>query len=724
MKQSVETMTETSSPLIKGLNPTQKEAVLTTEGPLLVLAGAGTGKTRVLTSRLAQILYEKKAWPSEILAVTFTNKAALEMKTRIGAMITQNISSMWVGTFHSIGVRILRRHPELVGLSPNFTIIDTDDQQRIIKQLLQAEGIDDKKQTAKIFVHIINSWKDQALTPEKITEQHLKWDKSRQALAIYKLYQERLKIVNAADFGDLLLHCITILTKNPDVLAQYHERFKYILVDEYQDTNIAQYLFLRLLAQGTGNICCVGDDDQSIYGWRGAEIGNILKFEKDFPGAKIIRLEQNYRSTPAILGAASALIANNASRLGKTLWTELDVGEPVCIKGLFDGKDEAIWIADQIENLQHTGLPLSNMAILVRAGYQSREFEEVFLNRAIPYKIIGGLRFYERMEIRDALAYLRLVVQPQDDLAFERIINLPKRGIGQASMQKMHEVARSKKISLVQAVEYMIDMQDFKGKTRLTLKSFLNDLVRWNQSLTQMNHEDLTKLVLDESGYTAMWKADKSPDAAGRLENLKELVQAIAQFPNLPSFLEHVSLVMENSTLAALEDSVSIMTMHGSKGLEFHTVFLAGWEEGIFPSQKSLEEGDKSTLEEERRLAYVALTRAKKQAYITFAASRRVHGQWQNNLPSRFIKELPSEHICFLESSFIRQQQPSFNTHRPVPSFTIEHTSSLHDFKVGERIFHIKFGYGHIKEVIEDRLSIHFEHAGLKTVLFSFVRRP
>ncbi|MEI8320410.1 MAG: UvrD-helicase domain-containing protein [Alphaproteobacteria bacterium] len=711
------------SPFVENLNPAQQEAILNVDGPLLVLAGAGTGKTRVLTSRLAQILYEQKAWPSEILAVTFTNKAALEMKTRIASLISQNITSMWIGTFHAIGVRILRRHAELVGLTSGFTIINPDDQERIVKQLLQVENMDDKKQTARLFVHIINGWKDKALTPDKITEQYLGWDQSRKALKIYRLYQERLKIVNAADFGDLLLHCLTIFSKHPDVLKEYLGRFKYILVDEYQDTNITQYLFLRLLAQGTGNICCVGDDDQSIYGWRGAEIGNILKFEKDFPGAKTIRLEQNYRSTPAILGAASGLIAHNKSRLGKTLWTEKDAGEPVYIKGLFDGKEEAQWVADQIEHYQRKGISLSHMAILMRAGYQTREFEEVFLTRAIPYKIIGGLRFYERMEIRDALAYLRVIVQPNDDLAFERIINVPKRGIGESTVQKMYEVGRSKGIPLTEAAHIMIEEQEIKGKTRLTLKSFLDNLERWRQLIPQQNHEDLVKTVLDESGYTAMWKSDKSIDATGRLDNLKELVRAVGQFSDLYTFLEHVSLVMENTTTAALEDSVTLMTIHASKGLEFDTVFLAGWEEGIFPSQKSLEEGE--GIEEERRLAYVALTRAKRQAYITFASSRRLHGQWQNNLPSRFIKELPPEHICFLESSFV--QRPSAHSYgipaKPKGSMVIEQPAAPHGFKPGNRVFHEKFGYGYIQTIYGEQLVINFEHAGPKNVLHGFVKK-
>jgi DNA helicase-2/ATP-dependent DNA helicase PcrA len=704
---------------LASLNEVQLQAVENTEGPLLVLAGAGTGKTRVLISRLVNILVQNKAYPSQILSVTFTNKAALEMKERTAALLERPIDGLWLGTFHSIGARIVRRHPELVGLTSNFTILNKDDQERLIKQLLQLEKIDDKKQTAKIFLGVISGWKDRGLTPEKVTEEYLGWDKSHQALHIYKLYQERLKVLNAADFGDLLLHCLAIFTQHPDVLQEYTHRFKYILVDEYQDTNVAQYLWLRLLAQGSQNICCVGDDDQSIYGWRGAEVGNILRFEKDFLGAKTVRLEQNYRSTPAILAAASKLISHNKTRLGKTLWTEKKEGDPVFVKGVWDSLEESRWIGGQAENLQRKGLALSEMAILVRAGFQTREFEETFMSMAIPYRIVGGLRFYERQEIRDALAYLRLVAQPQDDLAFERVINVPRRGIGKATVQKMHLLARSRQQSLFSMAQSIIETDEIKGKTRTSLRNFIQDIQRWQGMIPKMPQDELAKVILDESGYTQMWKQDKSPDSGGRLENLKELVAAIAEFPSLEEFLEHVSLVMEN-TKDNSKDSLTLMTMHAAKGLEFSVVFLSGWEEGIFPSQRTLMEGSEKEIEEERRLAYVALTRAKKNAYITFASNRRVHGQWQNNAPSRFINELPLEYTCFLDANFIKQS--------PVPKAPLKVSESAQvypnaRYKIGERVFHIKFGYGIIQHIESDRLIINFTHSGVKKVLESFIQK-
>jgi DNA helicase-2/ATP-dependent DNA helicase PcrA len=705
---------------LDSLNPPQRQAVEETEGPVLVLAGAGTGKTRVLISRLGHILLNHKALPSEILSVTFTNKAALEMKNRTTELIGQSLGGMWLGTFHSISARILRNHGNLVGLSSNFTILNTDDQERIVKQLLQMENIEDKKETTKVFLSVISSWKDRGLSPHKVTDGYLGPKNARDILRIYELYQERLRIVNAVDFGDLLLHCLTIFTKHPDVLILYAKQFKYILVDEYQDTNVAQYLWLRLLACESKNICCVGDDDQSIYGWRGAQVGNILRFEKDFPGAKVIRLEQNYRSTPAILGAASGLISHNKGRLGKTLWTDRSQGDPVFIKNVWDGAEEARWIADQITLFHRKETPLSQMAILVRAGFQTREFEETFLALAIPYRIVGGLRFYERQEIRDALAYLRLAAQPQDDLAFERVINLPRRGIGLTTVQKMHIVGRSQGIPLAEVARQIIETDEIKGKTRLSLRQFLENIDRWHIQSRTTSPDELVKIILDESGYTDMWKADKSPEATGRLENLKELVVAIAEFQDLQGFLEHVSLVTETAQTASNE-AVTLMTMHAAKGLEFDLVFLSGWEEGVFPSQRTLLEKSNTELEEERRLAYVALTRAKKNAYITFASNRRVHGQWQSNLPSRFINELPSQYVCFLENSFSRGNsgfRPVSRASTPEPLVI-----PAAPFKVGERVFHLKFGYGIVKEVEMDRLLINFEHAGPKKVLHSFVTK-
>jgi DNA helicase II / ATP-dependent DNA helicase PcrA len=711
-------MTETFDHLA-ALNKEQLKAVENTEGPLLVLAGAGTGKTRVLIARLVNILRQNKAYPSQILAVTFTNKAALEMKERTTSLLGRSLEGLWLGTFHSIGVRILRRHAEVLGFTSNFTILDTDDQERIIKQLLQLEGLDDKKQTSRIFVSIISGWKDRGLTPDKITDDYLGWDKSHQALHLYRLYQERLKFLNAMDFGDLLLHCLSLFTAYPEVLKTYTDRFKYILVDEYQDTNVAQYLWLRLLAQGSQNICCVGDDDQSIYGWRGAEVGNILRFEKDFPGAKIVRLEQNYRSSPAILAAASQLIANNKSRLGKTLWTEQDSGDPVFIKSVWDSLEESRWIGGEIENAHRKGVPLSEMSILVRAGFQTREFEETFMSMAIPYRIVGGLRFYERQEIRDALAYLRLAAQPKNDLAFERILNVPRRGIGKTTLQKMHMVARAQNQSLFEVAKSLVETDEVRDKTRTALRKFIQDMERWHNLVPHTPQDELTKIILDESGYTWMWKQEKTPDAEGRLENLKELVTAIAEFPSLAEFLDHVSLVMENTENAS-ENAVTLMTMHAAKGLEFSVVFLTGWEEGIFPSQRTLMEGTEKEIEEERRLAYVALTRAKKNAYITFASNRRVHGQWQHNLPSRFIQELPPEHICFLDKTILRQPMM-----RVKESLRIPDTATLYPkgkYKPGDRVFHLKFGYGTVQIVESDRLTIHFDHAGVKKVLESFIQ--
>lgn len=705
---------------LNNLNPPQKEAVETTEGPLLILAGAGTGKTRVLITRLSHILMQGKAWPSEVLAVTFTNKAANEMKNRVSDLISQDVRGMWLGTFHSISMRILRRHADLVGLDSNFTIIDTDDQIRVIKQLLELENIESNKQTAKFHAYDINTWKDKGLLPDQIPSGDLSTESRQQAWHIYKLYQERLKVVNAVDFGDLLLHVITLLRNHPPILEQYQRQFKYIMVDEYQDTNVAQYLWLRLLSQKSQNICVVGDDDQSIYGWRGAEVGNILRFEKDFQGAKVIRLEQNYRSTPHILGAASGLIAQNANRLGKTLWTEFDEGEPVRIKGTWDAAEEARWIGEEIENYHRNEKPYSDMAILVRAGYQTREFEESFMRQSIPYIIIGGVRFYERMEIRDAMAYLRLVVQPKDDLAFDRIINVPKRGIGPATVKKLHKVARDTGQSMMEIVRDITQTDEIKGKTRTTLIDFIHDIDRWRGLLDSTNHTDLVEMILDESGYAGMWKKDKSIEASGRLENLKELVAAIAEFQDLPAFLEHVSLVMEN-TKSAYDDNVTIMTMHSAKGLEYDTVFLSGWEEGVFPGQKVIMEGGKNELEEERRLAYVALTRARKKAYITFAANRQIHGQWQNSTPSRFLQELPKEHICFLDTSFMNSKPAFFKPAQKKETEKFFVSPSLSKYKVGQRVFHIKFGYGIITQADGNKLIIDFDHTGTKKVMDSFV---
>lgn len=700
------------------LNDKQKDAVQTTEGPLLVLAGAGTGKTRVLTSRIAHILEQQKAWPSQILSVTFTNKAATEMKERVAKMTAHDLQGLWLGTFHAIGARILRRHANLVGLEEGFTIIDPDDQLRVLKQILEAEGMDHKKQETKTYAYMINTWKDRGWQPEQVSktamlDAALDFDKS---VSIYAQYQQRLKVVNAADFGDLLLHPLTIFQSYPEILSFYQNQFKYILVDEYQDTNTVQYLWLRLLAQGHQNLCVVGDDDQSIYRWRGAEVGNILRFEKDFPNAKTIRLEQNYRSTGHILGAASTLIANNKGRLGKTLWTNAGNGERVMIKGLLDGREEARWIGETIEDYHRRGTSYNDMAVLVRAGFQTREFEESFMSLAIPYRIIGGLRFYERQEIRDAIAYLRLVMQPNDDLALERILNVPKRGIGKATVQKFHVIARHNHQPLFYVIKSFLETDEIKGKTRIALLTFVQNIERWQRLLNTYPHDELTMMILDESGYTDMWQKDKSIESTGRLENLKELVAAIREFQDLPTFLEHVSLIMDTAT-SVNEQNVTIMTMHSAKGLEYDVVFLPGWEEGIFPSQKSLLGGGAEEVEEERRLGYVGLTRAKKQALITFVGKRYVYGEWQPSLPSRFITELPADHTLFLKGGFQRSS----------PSFMIQKSEDLSfnrlgRFKNGDRVFHLKFGYGRVQDADGDKVTVNFDHTGLKKVMEGFLK--
>jgi len=630
---------------LDGLNDEQRKAVIHADGPLLVLAGAGTGKTRVLTTRIAHLLITGRSRPSQILAVTFTNKAAREMLDRVASLIGGAADGMWLGTFHSIGVRVLRRHAELVGLKSNFTILDTDDQTRLIKQLLQADGIDDKKWPARVLSGIIQRWKDRALTPDKVSADDSGEFANVKAGDIYRQYQQRLTEVNAVDFGDLIMLCVSLWQKHPDVLEQYHRRFHHILVDEYQDTNVAQYLWLRLLAQGTKDVCCVGDDDQSIYGWRGAEVGNILRFEKDFPGAEIVRLERNYRSTPQILAAASHLIAHNEGRLGKTLWTELKEGERISLRGVWDGDEEARTIGEEIEALQRDKHALSQIAILVRAGFQTREFEERFITLGLPYRVIGGPRFYERQEIRDAMAYCRVTVQPDDDLAFERIYNTPRRGLGESALATLRSIQRTQKISLYEATRRALETDELKARPRKSLGDLIKNFDRWRAMLDGISHVEVVETMLDESGYTDMLRADRSPEAEGRLENLKELTNALQEFETLPAFLEHVALLTDTAEKAG-SDMVSVMTLHAAKGLEFDTVFLPGWEEGLFPNQRALDDKGLAGLEEERRLAYVGLTRARKRAYVSFAANRRVFNQWQAAIPSRFLKELPTDQLA------------------------------------------------------------------------------
>ncbi|HVW57095.1 MAG TPA: UvrD-helicase domain-containing protein [Rhizobiaceae bacterium] len=688
---------------LEGLNPEQRLAVETTEGPVLVLAGAGTGKTRVLTTRIAHILATGRAYPSQILAVTFTNKAAREMKERVGILVGEAVEGMpWLGTFHSIGVKLLRRHAELAGLKSDFTILDTDDQVRLIKQLIQAEGLDDKRWPARQFAQMIDGWKNKGLGPSEIPEGDARSFGNGKGRKLYTDYQERLKTLNACDFGDLLCHPIRIFRAHPDVLADYHRKFKYILVDEYQDTNTAQYMWLRLLAQrprpsplrggsvgaadrggvgrgsaltparneefddqatppdrtGSGhpplkgegkspvNICCVGDDDQSIYGWRGAEVDNILRFEKDFPGATVIRLERNYRSTAHILGAASHLIAHNEGRLGKTLFT--DAADPedakVTVHAAWDSEEEARAVGEEIEQAQRNGHKLNDMAILVRASFQMREFEDRFVTLGLNYRVVGGPRFYERLEIRDAMAYFRVVAQGADDLAFERIVNVPKRGLGEATVRQIHDTARALGVPMLQAAENLAESDELKPKPRAALREVAANFARWQKLLETKPHTELAEIILEESGYTDMWKNDRSAEAPGRLENLKELIRSMEEFESLRSFLEHVALVMDAEQNEDL-DAVNIMTLHSAKGLEFETVFLPGWEEGLFPHQRALDEGGRSGLEEERRLAYVGVTRAKKNLHIWFVSNRRIHGLWQSTIPSRFLDELPEDHV-------------------------------------------------------------------------------
>jgi DNA helicase II / ATP-dependent DNA helicase PcrA len=822
---------------LAGLNPEQREAVETLDGPVLVLAGAGTGKTRVLTTRIAHILATGRAYPSQILAVTFTNKAAREMKERIGMLVGGAVEGMpWLGTFHSIGVKMLRRNAELVGLRSDFTILDTDDVVRLIKQLIQADGIDDKRWPAKQFAAMIDGWKNKGLDPAHIPEGDARAFANGKGRELYIAYQNRLKTLNACDFGDLLLHPIRMFKANPDVLRDYQERFRYILVDEYQDTNTAQYMWLRLLAQrpqkknpsptpphkgegrnlstsgsetssfpdadpevrgsvmespsplwgGVGegksvNICCVGDDDQSIYGWRGAEVDNILRFEKDFPGAKVIKLERNYRSTSHILGAAGHLIAHNEGRLGKTLFTDRHDPDDakVVVHAGWDSEEEARAVGEEIEQLQRQNHKLNDMAILVRASFQMREFEDRFVTLGLNYRVVGGPRFYERLEIRDAMAYFRLVCQPADDLAFERIVNTPKRGLGDTTVRILHDYARGRDIPMLAAANDLMETEELKPKARKALFDVVTDFRRWQVMLENTPHTELAEQILDESGYTAMWQNDKSAEAPGRLENLKELVRSMEQFESMRGFLEHVSLVMDVEQNENM-DAVNIMTLHSAKGLEFETVFLPGWEEGLFPHQRALDEAGRSGLEEERRLAYVGLTRAKRRAHLWFVSNRRIHGLWQSTIPSRFLEELPPEHVEVAEASSnnyggygrnpygqsrFDKQEPFQNSYA-TPGWKraqANKTDATRDnwgsrsghavervgygesgprsktiqgelvakskvdtpskFFVGDRVFHIKFGNGNVSGVEGNKLTVDFDRAGQKRVLDGFVER-
>jgi len=747
---------------LAGLNPEQREAVETVDGPVLVLAGAGTGKTRVLTTRLAHILATGRARPWELLAVTFTNKAAREMRERITELIGPSAEGLrWLGTFHSVAAQILRRHAELVGLKSTFTILDTDDQERVCKQLLEAANLDTKRWTPRSLSGLIDHWKNRGWTPEKLPPSE---DFANgKGHGLYAAYQARLVSLNACDFGDLLLHNLTILSKHADIAEEYRKRFRYILVDEYQDTNVAQYLWLRLLTSSTGNVCCVGDDDQSIYGWRGAEVDNILRFERDFPGAKVIRLERNYRSTQHILGAASGLIAANKGRLGKTLWTEDLSGDKVRVRGVWDGEAEARLIADEIETARRQGMVYKDMAVLVRASFQMRAFEERFVMLAVPYVVIGGPRFFERAEIRDAHAYLRLILSEDDDLAFERIVNVPKRGIGDTSVQKVLQIARLSGVSAMAAVRELIGSDELQARTRTALSNFVRDIDRWRALAQTTTHWELTETVLEESGYTDMQKADRATGQT-RLDNLKELTQSMQAFDSLTAYLEHVSLVMDLDRGGA-EDAVQVMTLHGAKGLEFPLVFLPGWEEGVFPSQRSIDEKGEKGLEEERRLAYVGVTRAKSDARISFAANRLVYGRWTSQLPSRFVDELPIDHVeaesdtgYYGVSSGMKEaksrwdEMPTFGSGYSSPgwkraqSFTAARTPAARParhaliegdgrlvatadpqagggWSKGERVFHQKFGYGRITGIEGNKLLVAFDKAGEKKVIDTFVEK-
>ncbi|MEO8812644.1 MAG: UvrD-helicase domain-containing protein [Caulobacteraceae bacterium] len=747
---------------LDGLNPEQREAVEATEGPVLVLAGAGTGKTRVLTTRVAHILATGKARPWELLAVTFTNKAAREMRGRITDIIGPAAEGLrWLGTFHSVAAQILRRHAELVGLKSSYTIIDTDDQERLIKQLLAAENIDPKRWTPRHLAGLIDQWKNRGWTPGQVPPAEGAHFANGRGTALYAQYQDRLRVLNACDFGDLLLHNLTLFTGHPDVLADYHRRFHYLLVDEYQDTNVAQYLWLRLLAQSRRNVCCVGDDDQSIYGWRGAEVDNILRFERDFAGAKVIRLERNYRSTGHILAAASGLIGANKARLGKTLWTRADGGQKVQVRGVWDGEAESRLVADDLERWRRQNRRYRESAILVRASFQMRAFEERFILLQIPYSVVGGPRFFERAEIRDVHAYLRLIQSPDDDLAFERIVNTPRRGVGDTTVQKLLSLARARGVSADAAARDLVLSDELTARARTALANFLRDMHRWRGQAQSLPHPRLTETVLEESGYIDALRLDKGPTSQTRLENLKEVVQSMAAFETLGAYLEHVSLVMDLDRTGGNEDAVQIMTLHSAKGLEFPLVFLPGWEEGVFPSQRSMDESGEKGLEEERRLAYVGLTRAREEARVSFAANRQVYGRWTSQLPSRFVDELPIASVeAASETGYYgggpgmregpsRWDEVNYGTGYDSPGWkraqargyaggppgrtriiegegklvAISDPATPSAFVRGERVFHQKFGYGLVTAIEGNKLTVAFEQAGEKRVIDSFVER-
>ena len=644
----------------ENFNKAQKEALINIDGPCLIVAGAGSGKTKVLTARAAQIIKSKKAWPSQILCVTFTNKAAREMQNRISKLLEKNSQSLpWLGTFHSLSAKFLRRHAETIGLNSRFTILDKEDQTRLIKNISKAENIDFKKISPQIIISVIDRWKNKGLLPDKVKiNKNVPFENI--VLKVYKIYQTQMKKLNCCDFGDLILHCVTMFENYPDILKIYSSNFKYLLVDEYQDTNLIQSKWLSLLSQTHQNICCVGDDDQSIYSWRGAEIKNFLTFEKHYKKSKIIKLEQNYRSTQNILTAASALISNNKDRLGKKLWTEGEDGEPIQLSCFRDGKDEATSIGDIIEKKLKKKYRLNDISILVRAIFQTREFEERFLKIGLGYRILGGTKFYQRAEIKDCVAYLRILNQKKDDLAFERIINTPKRSLGDATINILHDWSKKNNLCLEDSALNLIELDKLKPKTKTSLKNILELFKKWRLDLKNKKHYEAMEIVLDESGYSKMLKEKKDFESENRLENIKELIRGMQEFENLSDFLEHVALATSIDQDWNGE-KVNLMTMHAAKGLEFNVVFLPGWEEGLFPHQKSLEEKGDFALEEERRLAYVGITRAKKEAYISFSMGRMFHGEWRDSIPSRFIDELPKANIIQFENNNSNKEIFEFN---------------------------------------------------------------
>ena len=737
-------MNESASNYLNALNIQQKEAILHSEGPLLILAGAGSGKTKVLTTRVAQLIKDKKCFGNQILCVTFTNKAANEMRERVLKLTNNKSNSIpWLGTFHSISNKILRKHAEAVGLKPSFTILDTLDQLKLIKNILAAENIDSKKNPPKLIAYLIDHWKNKALLPANVKINSSDYSKIN-ALKIYKIYQERLRLMNCVDFGDLILHCVTIFKNFKEIQENFKKNFKYILVDEYQDTNYVQNLWLNLITNDSKNICVVGDDDQSIYSWRGAEVKNILEFEKNFTNTKIVKLEQNYRSTKNIINTASSLISNNDDRLGKKIWSDLKDGDKVRVNSFSGGRDEATGISDIIEKELIKYFSLNDIAILVRAAFQTREFEERFIKIGLPYRVIGGMKFYERAEIKDALCYLRLIQQKNDDLAFERIINNPKRSIGDSTLKKLHDLSRTRNKNLFETADEILNEDELKPKTKESLKQFIKLVKTWTKLSEQLDHVQLLERVLDESGYTQMLINEKSPEAEARLENLKELRASMKNYSNLVEFLENISL--QTSIDEEWEgEKINLMTIHAAKGLEFNCVFLPGWEEGLFPHQKSIEEKGDQAVQEERRLAYVALTRAKQRLFISFANNRKYYGNnnsndWMPSMPSRFIDELDKQYLEINETAkdndpdFEFSQDFNFMEGKKSPGWkrylqekekikTINYTNNLTNFKIGQGVEHETFGKGKVIHIDGNKLLINFKDSGEKKVIDKYLKQ-